>query len=86
MISKLKTVIKITIYRIVDLFIKPTKKITINSILLIRLDHIGDYVLFRNYIELIKNSNKYKNYSITLLGNSVWKDFSEELDNKYIDS
>ena len=50
------------------------------------MDHIGDYVLFRNYIELIKNSNKYKDYSITLLGNSEWKDFSEELDNKYIDN
>lgn len=49
------------------------------------MDHIGDYVLFRNYIELIKKSNKYKDYSITLLGNSVWKDFSENLDNKYID-
>ncbi|MDC0961098.1 glycosyltransferase family 9 protein [Candidatus Pelagibacter sp.] len=50
------------------------------------MDHIGDYVLFRNYIELIKKSKKYKDYSITLLGNSVWKDFSEELDNKYIDN
>lgn len=86
MISKLKTVIKITIYRIVDLFIKPSKKIKPKSLLLIRLDGIGDYVLFRNFIEVLKKNNKYKGYSITLLGNSVWKSLSKELDDEYVDN
>tara|TARA_B110000027_G_scaffold20940_1_gene22234 strand:- start:1342 stop:2502 length:1161 start_codon:yes stop_codon:yes gene_type:complete len=86
MISKLKTVIKITIYRIVDLFIKPSKKIKPKSLLLIRLDGIGDYVLFRNFIEVLKKNNKYKGYSITLLGNSAWKSLSKELDDEYVDN
>lgn len=54
--------------------------------LLIRLDAIGDYILFRNFIEIIKNSEKYKDYKITLVGNSVWKDIAENLDSQYIDN
>ena len=62
----------------------PSKKIKKNSLLLIRLDRIGDYVLFRNFIEILKKSEKYKNYEITLVGNQAWKDLSLELDHKYI--
>ena len=69
-----------------DLFVKKSKKIKTKSILLIRLDSIGDYVLFRNYIEELKKNEKYKDYSITLLGNNVWKSLSIELDRKYIDN
>ena len=69
-----------------DLFVKKSKKIKTKSILLIRLDSIGDYVLFRNYIEELKKNEKYKDYSITLLGNNVWKSLSIELDRKYVDS
>jgi len=56
------------------------------SLLIIRLDAIGDYVLFRNYIEVLKNSEKYKDYKITLVGNIAWKSIAEELDSKYIDN
>jgi len=69
----------------IELFIKPTKEIKPKSLLLIRLDAIGDYVLFRNFIELLKKSEKYKEYNLTLLGNSAWKSISEELDREYID-
>tara|TARA_A100001011_G_scaffold397274_2_gene497763 strand:- start:568 stop:1722 length:1155 start_codon:yes stop_codon:yes gene_type:complete len=86
MISKLKTVFKIVIYRFVDLFIIPSKKIKPKSLLLVRLDGIGDYVLFRNFIELLKKNNKYKNYTITLLGNIAWKNLSKELDDEYVDN
>ena len=86
MVSKLKTVIKIIIYRFIDFFIKPSKEIKTKSLLLIRIDAIGDYVLFRNFIEVLRKSNKYKGYSITLLGNSVWKSLSQELDGEYIDN
>ena len=86
MVSKLKTVIKIIIYRFIDFFIKPSKEIKTKSLLLIRLDAIGDYVLFRNFIEVLRKNNKYKDYSITLLGNSAWKSLSQELDGEYIDN
>ena len=85
MISKLKTLIKLIIYVVIDFFIKPSKEIKPKSLLLIRLDAIGDYVLFRNYIEILKKSEKYKEYNITLLGNSAWKSLSEELDGKFVD-
>lgn len=62
----------------------PPKKVT-NSVLLIRFDAIGDYILFRNFIKALAKSDKYEGYKITLLGNSVWKDISEELDSEYID-
>ena len=56
-----------------------------NTLLILRLDSIGDYVLFRNFIQILKTSEKYKDYRITLCGNLWWKDLAENLDGKYID-
>ena len=56
-----------------------------NTLLIVRIDAIGDYILFRNFIKVIKESERFKNYSITLLGNRIWKELAEELDHKYID-
>jgi ADP-heptose:LPS heptosyltransferase len=50
------------------------------------MDAIGDYILFRNFLKVIIDSNKYSDYKITLCGNSDWKDLSLELDNKYFDN
>jgi len=85
MTSKLKTIIKLIIYYFINLFIKPSKEIKPKSLLLIRLDAIGDYILFRNFIEILKKSERYKDYRITLLGNVAWKDLSKFLDSDYID-
>ena len=82
---KFKIVIKHIIYWFINLLIKPSKEIQKNSLLLIRIDAIGDYVLFRNFIKILKNNNKFKAYKITLLGNIAWKNLSLELDNEYID-
>ena len=82
---KLKILIRFLIYYFINLLVLPTKEIKSNSLLLIRLDAIGDYVLFRNYIEILKKSDKYKEYKVTLLGNSAWKSLSEELDSEYVD-
>lgn len=62
-----------------SLFTKP------NTLVIIRLDGIGDYVLFRNLIKEIKESEIFKNYRITLLGNEIWKDLAEGYDKNYID-
>lgn len=85
MFSEMKTAIKYIIFNFMNIFIKPSKDIEPKSLLLIRLDAIGDYVLFRNFIEVLKKSEKYKEYKITLLGNVVWKDLSEELDREFVD-
>jgi len=57
-----------------------------NTLLIVKVDSIGDYVLFRNFIQEIKNSDTYKNHRITLCGNSWWKDLAENLDASVIDN
>ncbi|MCS7232152.1 MAG: hypothetical protein RMJ67_08460, partial [Elusimicrobiota bacterium] len=84
-LSGLKTIIKLLLYRLIDFLLPVPGKIRPNTLLLVRLDEIGDYVLFRNFIEMLKRSEKYKNYSVTLVGNMAWKDLSEKLDGKFID-
>jgi ADP-heptose:LPS heptosyltransferase len=54
------------------------------TLMLLRMDGIGDYILFRNFIKEIKVSEKYKDYSITLCGNIVWKDIACNLDSEEI--
>tara|TARA_A100001015_G_C15044862_1_gene742861 strand:- start:5211 stop:6326 length:1116 start_codon:yes stop_codon:yes gene_type:complete len=70
---------------LVNIFVTPSKNIEQKKFLLIRLDAIGDYVLFRNFIKVLKESDKYKDYSFTFVGNDNWKGLSEELDGQYID-
>lgn len=65
--------------KLLSLFRKPKKRI-----LLIKLDAIGDYILFRNYLEVLHNSQKFKNYEIELLGNSIWKDIAMNYDHQFI--
>ena len=36
------------------------------KLLIIRLDDIGDYIVFRNFLGAYKISEKWKNYKITL--------------------
>ena len=69
---------------LIILFLPKNKRDT-GYLLLIRLDSIGDYVLFRNFIAVLKNSEKFKNYKIIFAGNIIWKDIDEELDYEYIE-
>jgi len=83
--SRLKTLIKYILFLITDLLAKQNPKFKQKSLLLIRLDAIGDYILFRNYIKVLKNSAKYKEYKITLVGNNAWKQLAEELDENFVE-
>ena len=90
--SYIKTFIKFFLHNIIDFFVflqcrikKNQIRQNIKQILLIRLDAIGDYILFRNFIEVFRKNSKYSDYKITLLGNMVWKDLAENLDKNYID-
>src|SRR5208337_3443635 len=42
-------------------------------VLLVRLDAIGDYVLFRNFIESCRQSRRFRGLKLDLLGNVRWK-------------
>lgn len=53
-------------------------------LIILRLDAIGDYVLFRNFIEVLKKSHEFKHYKFILCGNENWRELSEKFDNKYI--
>jgi ADP-heptose:LPS heptosyltransferase len=55
------------------------------TIAIIHTDAIGDYILFRNFIEQIKSSDKFKDYRITLIGNELYKDLAQSLDSEFID-
>jgi ADP-heptose:LPS heptosyltransferase len=77
-------------HRFRTLFYKLIKKappvISGKRLLIVRLDAIGDYVLFRNGLRPIRNHSDYKGYKISLLGNILWKDIAENLDANVIDS
>jgi len=67
------------VFRFFTLFRKPAKRL-----LLIKTDAIGDYVIFRNFIEILKKSEKYRDYQIDLLGNKIWRDLNEAYDKQYL--
>jgi len=54
------------------------------SLVIVRMDAIGDFILFRNFIEEIAISKKYSDFDITLVGNILWKDIAESLDDDWI--
>src|SRR5271168_1672972 len=55
------------------------------TLLLIRLDEIGDYLLFRNQLQAYKASARFKSHRITLLGNECWRDLFTALDQPTVD-
>ncbi len=48
--------------------------------LIVRLDAIGDYVLFRNLLTELAQSPLYGEYDFYFCGNTVWRDLHEFLD------
>ena len=55
------------------------------KLLIMRLDSIGDYVLFRNFLKPIRESEKFRDFKITLCGNIAWKDIAVFADSAYVD-
>ena len=55
------------------------------KLLIIRLDDIGDYLLFRNTLKAYRNAPQWQGYEITLLANQVWKGLYEYADNDAAD-
>lgn len=85
--TKFINIFRYLIYLILDFIISRSPQIrTTKTLLLIRLDSIGDYVLLRNFIRLIKETGKYKEYKVTLCGNIIWKELAVTLDSDRIDN
>ena len=55
------------------------------KLLVVRLDDIGDYLLFRNQLASYKQSERWKDHAVTLLGNASWREFFEHLDRDAVD-
>ena len=79
-------ILKFILYQIA---LPAVSSITFNNfekaIFLIKTDEIGDYILFRNFLLLIKQNEKFKDYKIVLCGNSAWKNIAENIDLDYVD-
>ncbi len=83
---KIKNLLNYLSFLLISPFIKSKKNSYIpGKMLIIRIDAIGDYLLFRNFLGIIKEEDKYRDYKITLCGNVIWKDIAESLDKKYVD-
>jgi len=85
MIRKLKTRARYLIYGLMNRLIRPSRRIGEKSLLLVRIDLIGDYVLFRNFIQALKQDPQYQGYQFTLLGNSAWRGLFEKLDAQFFE-
>ncbi|WP_157098017.1 glycosyltransferase family 9 protein [Niabella ginsenosidivorans] len=64
----------------------PRRKDGAKRLLLIRLDDIGDYLLFRNFLPAYKQSAAWSQYEITFLGNGVVKPLFDMLDQSFADN
>lgn len=86
-LTKVLNIFRFIIYKLINFFVTIPKQIrNSKSLLIIRLDSIGDYVLVRNYFHVLKQNSKYKEYNITLCGNVVWKELAETLDKSIFDN
>ena len=61
-----------------------TRTLHPDTLLIVRIDLIGDYVLFRNFLAALRQS-EYRHYRITLCGNIVFKNLAENLDKDVVD-
>ncbi len=64
---------------------KKSRQIHPDTLLIVRFDLIGDYILFRNFLTFIRKSAAYQNYRITLCGNVVFRNLAESLDAGFVD-
>ena len=55
------------------------------KVLIVRLDAIGDYVLWRNCLRFLRNSRKYRDAHLAILGNPAWRNLAESLDSDCAD-
>lgn len=60
---------------------KPLK----NKLLIIRVDEIGDYMLWRNFLNEITSSPRYRDHEIHFCGNRSWKALFEQFDSSTVD-
>ena len=83
LITKIKKYVYFIIDSIITILSITHSKNVRKSIIIIRNDAIGDYLLFRDFLKILRE--QFCNYHITLLGNIIYKDIALCLDSEYID-
>ncbi|MDB9786549.1 glycosyltransferase family 9 protein [Bacteriovoracaceae bacterium] len=83
-------VFKFVIFYLCDLLFlhyakNPSHKKEKKQLLVVRTDAIGDYLMFRFFLQEIRRSKRFEDYEITLLGNQVWQQLTAEWDRLYVD-
>jgi ADP-heptose:LPS heptosyltransferase len=63
----------------------PAYAVSGKKVLIIRLDDIGDYLLFRNNLSVYKDSPRWAGHEVVLLGNSAWAGLFAALDKEAAD-
>lgn len=82
----LRNLIKKFLFDWIDFFVLIHKPIIRpNTVLIIKLDVAGDYILVRNFFENLRKSPAYKHTHITYCGNIAIKKLAEYLDSGLID-
>jgi ADP-heptose:LPS heptosyltransferase len=55
-------------------------------VLIVRTDNIGDYILFRNFLKILRGSPEFYGKKIVLVGNENWRDLAEHYDTEFVDN
>lgn len=55
------------------------------TLIVVKTDAIGDYLLFRNYLEALKKSEFFSQKELILVCSSLWVDLSKKYDSQWVD-
>ena len=72
------------INNIVNIIFLKEKKNKNNDLIIIKTDNIGDYILFRNFLPIIRKDKRFQKSKITLVANEAYKNLLNEFDKKFI--
>ena len=67
------------LFKIFSRFRSPSKRL-----LIIKTDAIGDYILFRNFIQTVKESPMYAGYEINLVANTICQEIASNYDTPFV--
>jgi len=82
-----KDAVKLLLYRLVYWLVKCVPATPRGRrLLLVKTDEIGDYILLRNLLPLFKQSERFRDYQVTLVGNEVFRQLFEACDAGAVDN
>ncbi len=69
---------------IVNIIFLKEKKNKNNDLIIIKTDNIGDYILFRNFLPILRKDKKFHKSKITLVANEACKNLFSTFDKKFV--